>query len=264
MSTFTPSSRTLIAGAVHVNTKAKAELLKMWYALLRAKNQEADFLVADCCSPLPPVDFMGWGEEAMMICMEPEEPPAPTSPSKHVIIRFADDIKHPFYEGGGTLDGGSQAIALMASYALAQGYDHLVTIEGDVLFARDVGPICQKLRRHKVGIATCMEPTYQWIENQIMFLDVAWLREGKFLERFAWRTPVDRLDRKTYGEVRMERVFGEELFLLPIRGFRNEKGQVNWGNIDKVVQEQGLDYLCHCADFGIYEKFMRLKGVPKW
>lgn len=257
------SSRTLIAGACHVNTFAKRELLKMWYALLKAKNPDADFLIVDCCSPILPVDFMGWGEESMALCIEPEEPPSAPR-GGNTIIRFTDDVKHPFYEGGGTLDGGSQAIALMTSYAMAQGYDFLVCIEGDVLFAREVLPFCEKIRRHNVGFATCMEPSYQWIENQIMFFDVAWLQQSNFLERFAWRTPVDRMDRETYVEVRMERDFGEDLFLLPLRGFRNEKGQVNWNNIDSVVKGQGLDYLCHCADFGIYGKFMRIKGVTDW
>jgi hypothetical protein len=257
-------SRILIAGSCHVNTNSKRELLKLWYRILSERNPGCDFLIVDCCSPIPPADFMGWGDE--IFCLEPEEPPGRPSSIKKlgkVIVRFVEDVGHPFYAGGTPLDGGSQAIVLMASYAMANGYDHLVTIEGDVLFAPAVEPICAKLARHKIGWASPLEPTYRWVENQIMFLDVEWLRETNFIERFGWKTPVNKLDRKTYVEVRMERDFAEDLFILPIRGFRNEGQRVTWNNIDKQFEDGCLDYLCHCADFGLYEKFLRLHGIKQ-
>jgi hypothetical protein len=249
----------LIAGSTHVNNFWKRDLLSMWAACLEQKNPDCDLLCVDSCSPITPESFLQWGVKSHF-CDDPLEFERLSKAEKKTIIRFVDDIKHPFY-GGGTLDAGSQALALMASYAITHGYDYWAYIEGDVLFAEPIRAICEKMEKHKIGWATMLDPVYRWIQSETMFFSVEWLKSANFIERFAWKTPVQAMDRMSYVEVRLERTFKDDLWVLPLRGFKNESNQVKWDNVSKMAGEQGLSYLTHCPDFGLYEKFLHLHGV---
>lgn len=249
----------LIAGSVHVNNFWKRDLLQYWDACLSQKNLDCDLLLVDSCSPIMPEHFLGWGVESHL-CDDPLEFPKLKTTTKKTIIRMIEDIKHPFY-GGGTLDAGSQALALMATYAINQAYDYWVYIEGDALFARPIRPLCDKLARHKIGWASCLDPIYRWVQSEVMFFGVDWLKKANFIERFNWKTPVNRLDRMSFVEARIERTFGDDLFFLPLRGFKNEANQARWDNMQNMIKTHGLDFITHTNDFGLYEKFLQLHGV---
>jgi len=50
------------------------------------------------------------------------------------------------------------------------------------------------------------------------------------------------------------------LFTLPLRGIRNDFDRITANNL-AFSFPYGLDYLTHCKDFAIYERFLEMKGI---
>lgn len=269
--------RVLLFGASWTPDEQKRELCKLWARSLDVIAPECDVLVIDCNSPFRPGAFLRdlgfsecvtpvekWDDEGVALMFAPREPMAfKGSTIAPRPIRtcgsFSGNIGHLSLGGG---DGWGRSFCKGLEIALSSGYEYVVYLEPDLIFAPKVMPIVEKMRRCGVKAAAPMDTVYHFIANEIMFLDVAYLRESRFVERYDWANPPP-LHYLTTPEKRCEDLLKDELWILPIRGLRNDHHMLtreNIGRRDKVFP-LGLDYLTHCRDFALYEMFMQINGL---
>lgn len=254
------SPRTLLFGASWTPTEEKRELCRLWARSLDVIAPECDVLVIDCNSPFRPGAFLAdqgfvfWTEYLADFDFTKLLP----QPFKGV-ASFSDNIGHLSLGGG---DGWGRSFCKGLEIAISSGYDYVVYLEPDLIFAPKVMPIVEKMQRCGVKAAAPMDTVYHFIANEIMFLDVAYLKESRFVERYDWANPPP-LHYLTTPEKRCEDLLKDELWILPIRGLRNDHHMLTRDNIgrrDKVFP-LGLDYLTHCRDFALYEMFMQINGL---
>lgn len=238
---------TLILGTCYVDTEEMEDVVDMWARLVRKLNPECDVLLVDSASP---VKLSGFLPRLGYNCLCPMPTPEHlTGTSERVIGFFPDNIGH-LSRGG--RDGWGRALSAGIDYAVRQGYTHLAYIDADILLARPVQPILDKMIRTGVKIACPLEPQYLMVENGIIFADVAYLRDSKFIERYDWENP------PTDGrlpENRFEDLVSDELFLLPLRGLRNDFGAITPQNVGRAP-----DWITH-ASSEVYAAFLKVNGI---
>ena len=223
--------KALVFGTSYVEGQERRYLIDLWRQLLTEVNPGIDLLVVDSASP----DL-------------PDVRPA------H-LIQLGDNIGHMGKTG---VDGWGRAFSAGLSYAEQKGYDYAVHVETDLLFARPVAPIIEKMAAHQVRIAGPLAAPQQFLETALLFMDVAWVRESCLIERYDWATsPLAPIP-----ERRLEEMAGPELFCLPLRGCRNDHHSVTPQNIDQVFP-YGIDWLTHCRDLAVYRAFLRLNGFEE-
>lgn len=269
--------RTLVFGCSWTPDEQKRELCKLWARSLDVIAPECDVLVIDCNSPFRPgaflrdlgfqdvADSIGYWNEytikrtfAQRLLVGYDNGMVRTAPQR-LAASFSDNIGHLSLGGG---DGWGRSFCKGLEIAIVSGYDYVVYLEPDLIFAPKVMPIVEKMRRCGVKAAAPMDTVYHFIANEIMFLDVAYLKESRFVERYDWANPPP-LHYLTTPEKRCEDLLKDELWILPIRGLRNDHHMLtreNIGRRDKVFP-LGLDYLTHCRDFALYEMFMQINGL---
>jgi hypothetical protein len=222
----------LIFGTSYVADTLMRDNVTMWARTLRHANPGAEIVLFDSASPFDPTTFLA-GLDV------------------HV-FRFGDNIGH-LSKGG--QDGWGRAFCAGVSHAIAHADGYAAYIDADILFAPPVASIIDKMARSMVGVACPLDLNYQFIENGIVFMDVDYMRESRFVEKYDWPNPSSVLP-----ERRCETIWADDLFTLPLRGVRNDFGQVtheNW----RHAFPYGIDYLTHCRDQTLYTRFMQEKGV---
>lgn len=222
---------TLIVSTTYVDTPEKQALFGLWLRALRAKHMApgVDVLVIDSCSPLP----------------------LPLLPDGVRVHRFETDVGHPARSAQPSRD-----FLFGLSRACAGPYAYVVHLETDFLLAKPVAETVRKLARHDIPVAAPFEANQQFLESQAVFFSTKWLRETNFIPRYRVQyTPATVL-----SEILIERLAGDELFILPFRGLRNNFDLLTVGNFDFVFRH-GCDWLSHCKDFAVYEKFMKVNGL---
>lgn len=252
-------TRTLITAATWCPTEEKRELAKLWARGLAKTSPECDVLVIDCDSPFRPGAFLkaeGYLDVGGFDLID-----SLGKDWNRVVCTFPDNIGHLSLGGG---DGWGRSFCKGIEIAIASGYDYVAYIEPDLLFAPPVMPIIEKMHRCGVKAAAPIDLVYHFIANEIMFLNVDYLRESRFVERYAWANPPP-LSRETVPEKRCEDLLADELFILPLRGIRNDHGQLTRYNIRdrNVIHPMGLSYVTHCQDFALYEIFMDMHGLSE-
>lgn len=272
-------TRTLIFGATWCANEEKRELAKLWARVLARTSPECDILVIDCDSPFRPGNFLK--EEGFSHCTTPVEEWKPDdvavmfAPRESIEFKgsvieptplklaasFSNNIGHLSLGGG---DGWGRSFCKGLEIAIASGYDYVAYIEPDLLFAPPVMPIIEKMHRCGVKAAAPIDLVYHFIANEIMFLNVEYLKQSRFVERYDWANPPP-LSRETVPEKRCEDLLADELFILPLRGIRNDHGQLTRHNIRdrNVIHPMGLSYVTHCQDFALYEIFMDMHGLSE-
>lgn len=245
--------KTLIAGAAFVKTHYKRDITKLWARLNAHLNPDCDILLIDSASPIPVASFIGW--QSPQVWELGETPPldAKDHPeASRFIARFKDDLGHRA--------GALRDIPMCLKMAVAMGYERFALIECDLLFAQPVTPIFERMEKANVKAAAPMDMVYQFVEMGLMFFDVAYLRETGFHEKCACDENIYSKTRE-WPERTYEKMLGDDLWILPLRGMRNDGARLNWKNFDDKSFPYGLDLLTHCNDFGLYEKFIRYNGV---
>ncbi len=236
------TARTLILGTSFVGPSAQGYTLRMvelWAKLLRHLNPDIDALVIDSASPTNPTDIL----------------------AKHDIecFRFDDNIGH--LNGLHGRDGWGRAFCAGIEIAIQRNYDALVYMDTDIILAEPVGPIVDKLRRHAIKVAMPLASPYMFAENGLAFYDVAYLAESRFVERYDWLSrTAEKQTPLTIPEVECERLLRDEFFLLPLRGWRDDRNQLTVNNI-ATAMPYGLDWLTHVKNFAVYERFLEMKGI---
>lgn len=224
--------RILIAGTSWVATIARRDIVSLWAKLNLHLNHDCDILIVDSPGAYDPAQFI---EDERI---------------KH--FRFGDNIGHLSLGGG---DGYGRAFCKSLEIAIEQEYDYVISTDSDILCARPIRPICERMAKTGVKIAAPLERNYMFVENGLVFADVRWLKESRFVERYDWEHFAGILP-----ELHFEKIAGDDLWLLPLRGLRNDQNQITWQNFSTVMS-YGFDTLTHCSDFSLYAKFLKRNGI---
>lgn len=228
--------KTLIFTQVHLKDESQGKLFGVCMDLIRRLNPEADLLVIDNASPLPP--------HALQDC--------------HV-LRFRDAIGHfsPTYkaEHETPQDGPGRAMTTALTIAHNLGYRKAVYHEADCLFAHPVEHGFAQMK-HKVGFLP--RTKYGYLDNQVWwFADLPWLvKECRYPERYDWQTQTGRVA----GEVLHEKLTEGHLDILPYRGCRGETIGLNETNMREHFPD-GIDFVTH-VDEAAWRLFLEINGHP--
>lgn len=230
--------RTLIVGTSYVQGAAAAEVFRMWADLTRKMNPGVDILVIDSNSPTP-------------------TPPVPDT--QFSLIRCADNIGHLFKGGR---DGWGRSFTVGLDWATDQDwdsdqvydYDHVAFIECDLLFARPVSEVINRMAAHGVKAAAPMAFPYQFTETALMFFSVPYLREIDLIGKYDWEHPPSN---GLLPEQRVQAICADAMFALPLRGFRNDM-RVTADRLPAMFP-QGIDWITH-AELPVLRKFLEMNG----
>lgn len=226
-------TRTLIFGTSYIADYARRNVVDLWARVTAKLNPDTDISLIDSASPIRPESFLS---------------------SRIQIFQFGDNVGHLNITGK---DGWGRAFCKGIELAISGGYDYVAHIDSDMLFARSASQIVAKIARTGVKVACPMAHPYLFAETACLFASVPYLKEIDFVKQYDWEHPAG----KPIPEVRCEQIFGDDLFGLPLKGIRNDGNAVTWLNFDHRAAAYGLDFFTHSADFGLYERFLRLNGI---
>lgn len=225
----------LIFGTSWCPDQERKWLLEQWIRINRTVNPDCHALIVDSASPALPERIDG----GMGVMFEP----------------FQDNIGHLSRAGR---DGWGRAFVKGLEWADRFGYDFAVHVEADLLMARPVAPIIDKMARHGVGAAAPIAHPYQYIETALLFLDMRWVRESEFIARYDWANPPPA---GPLPELRVEAILGDKFWPLPLRGARNDLGTITAKNMGQVFP-QGISWLTH-ANTATFRAFLALNGLQE-
>lgn len=244
-------SKILIAGSTYIADKQAVELTKLWARLNETVNPDCDFLIVDSASPFAPQTFLkSMGYDYFRLLFDEEIPP---EIGHRTVVSFGENIGH-LSRGG--KHGAGRAFCKALEIAFANGYHKVAIIEGDLLFAKPVAKVFERLESKKIKAATCWSFSYQFIESGAMFFDTLWLHQSEFVKRYDWKGG----DQHGLPEKHLEDMCGDELYMLPYRGLRNDMDNITIKNMPEVINF-GLDWITHCRDFRVYLKFLEMNGI---
>ena len=189
-------------------------------------------MVFDSCSPFDPEYFL---------------PPS-------VAIHHFDTNPGHLSQGGG--DGAGRTFCAGIEYAYERGYDYAVHLESDMMLARPVAALTAKMARSGVAAAACFIPQYQFFEYGICAMHVPSMIESKFVERYDW----ERATKWPIPERRITELFGDDLFIIPWFGARNDQHQIHAHTIKNAFPYERPDFLTHCS-LELANAFVAANGI---
>lgn len=238
-----PKPRVLIYATTYVDCKERLLLTKHWLDLHQKLNPDCDFLLVDSMSPMQK-DILALGKFTQPGDVEQEG-------QKLRFFTFPDNVGHLSRKGR---DGWGRAFCYGLDKAVEWGYDYVVHIEGDSLFRLPCVPIAEQMQREGVKVASIpvLGTKYierAWVETGLMFFSVKFLRDNGFTKSYNW----PRQTGAPTPEVVIHRMLGPNLKMMPWKGLRGDKAQVNNGNILAL----DLDWVTHCHnDVWVYDKYI--------
>ena len=218
--------RVLIFGTSYVDTQEKKWLAEQWLRLARELNPSANILVVDTPTPVEWMPPYTWAHS------------------------FYNNIGHLTKTGK---DGWGRAFA--KGVQLADDYDYVVHIECDLLFARPVMPIIERMQKRGIKALSTVATPHRMMETGLMFLDMEYVRETGLIERYDWETS----SLTELPERRMAKLLGDDLFLLPLWGFRDEDRVLTPATMIPNFPA-GVDWLTH-ASTACYKQFLNINGL---
>lgn len=229
--------KTLILTQCHLKTEQQGRLLGTTVRLAQRLNPGYDVLLMDNASPIDPTPFL------------PKDPAVE-------IERFPDAIGHFSHkfadEREDRRDGPGRAIMTGLQAAIDSGYDRLVYLEDDCLFAR---PFEEGFAQMTKPVACLPRGRWGYLDwNMFWVADLAWLKASRFIERYDW--PTQKQGPGNEGERIYENLLVPNLNVLPFKGGRGE-GYVNAHNLRAVYP--ACDFLTH-VDRECYAEFLRMNG----
>jgi len=247
-----PEPRILIVGTSYVGSGAQGygeRLVTLWAKLAMHLNPGDDILIVDSASPNPPAVFL----EPIGFRRYTGREHRPRT-----VYEFEHNLGHLNTTGR---DGWGRAICKGIELAYMDRYDYIAYMDVDIVFTRPVRPIIEKMARFGVKAACPMDTLYNFLENGLMFLDVAYLEATNFVERYDWPNRGNvALTPQNIPEMIFEQLLEHSIFTLPLRGLRNDLDRVTVNNLAGSFP-YGVDYLTHCKDFAVYERLLEMKGI---
>lgn len=226
--------RILIAGTSFIETEHSLALFNMWFRVIKTLNPNEDFVLVDACSPFDPRLHV---------------------PKDTNVFRWDENVG-AITRGG--KDGCGRSMCKVIELAIEGDYDYIAICESDAIFCQPVRPIINRMHKADVKVASIgLANPYHFLEWSTCFFNVRYLEETKFVERYSWETTPSW----PLVEMRLEHLFGDDLFTLPYRGIRNEGNMVNVANIANMFPYQNPDWMTHCADLNVYIQLLKLNGI---
>jgi hypothetical protein len=216
--------RTLVFGTSYVSGQPSRYLFTQWLDLVTKLNPGADILVVDSASPDLP------------------------ETGRANVLQLGDNIGHLNKTGR---DGWGRAFCAGLNHAVHGGYDWVVHIETDLLFRNSVTPTVGKMSRSGVKIAAPVAHPYLFMETALMFLSVSYIRDSDLVARYDWES----VRQPELPEARLEGLVSDDLFLLPLKGLRNDMTEVGVKGFPAW-----LDWITH-AEPGVFREFIRVNGL---
>jgi hypothetical protein len=238
---------TLFLTTTFIRDQSGRFLLGLWNRLRERLSGEFDCLVIDSASPIP-LPLPGFERGVLE-----GEDHVPTVLGPKTIWSFDRNIGPPPNRMDGSPDSFIRAFKKGVEIAYASGYARVFFVISDMLLMRPAAPIIDRCERHNIRAATPWDCYYQWCETDIICADVP--RLAVAMIPIDWRSPP-----KSFWERTFEAIAGDELFILPLRGARDDHHKLTSGNLDKFFPH-GVDYLTHCHDFGAYRALLARHGL---
>ena len=226
------SPKILIFGGTFCDTEENRDMVLLWSKIVRGLNADCDVMVIDSVSPFDPRVFLGGTVE---------------------VVGFETNVGH-LCRGG--QDGAGRTLCEGMLIAAERGYDFAVHWETDLLFARPIRPIIEKMARTGVKISALSQKYYQFLEWGISFFDVRHMIATRFVERYCWQTA----PKCPIPEVRIEQLTQDDLFVLPFRGMRNDMNEANVENLASLYPYGPPDYITR-ATLPLCHEFLRINGI---
>lgn len=225
--------KVLVFGTSYVADETRRSLVQIWLKLVK-RNTGVDILIVDSCSPFNPSSFL---------------------PSDTFVFRFDDNIGAI---SRGQRDGAGRAFCKGLENAIDAGYDYAVHYESDFLFAPPIMPIIEQMAKAGVKVVSPgLANPYHFLEWGISFFDVKWVKETGFIQKYDW----EHAPTWPIAEIRMEKLIGDDLFVIPFRGIRNEQNIVNVASLSNSFPYSPPDWISHCDDFNVYLQFLNINGI---
>lgn len=226
--------RILITGTSYIDSDYTRELCQLWFRTLKHLNPNEDFILIDACSPFDPRVFLPEGTN---------------------IFRFEENVG-AISRGGG--DGAGRSCAYAMQAAIDGQYDYVCVYEADFIMAQAIRPIINRMHKAGVKVASpSLATPYFFAEWGVCFFNVQYLKDSKFIERYDWK----HSPKWPLVEMRLERMFGDDLFFLNLRGFRNENNMLNVANLSNHFPYGNCQWLTHAADPNLYVRMLELNGI---
>ena len=226
--------RILIAGTSHVHDEYTRDLCKLWHRTITTINPDDDFVLIDCGSPFDPTVFL---------------------PKDTNVFRFEENIG-AINRGG--KDGAGRGVCKAVEIAIEGQYDYVAITEADFFFCPPIRPIINRMHKAGVKVASPGFATpFGFVEWGIFFLDVNYAKEFDFIGKYDWEHT------QTYPllEIKLERLFAEDLFVLGIRGQRNDYNQLNVANLANSYPYGRCEWLTQNRDPNVYLRLLELNDV---
>lgn len=229
--------KTLIWQQVYLRNEGQARLFKISHNLIRRLNPDCDVMVIDNGSPVDPKDYV----------------------VPDLWFRFDSPIGHFFHggiNGAPPRDGPGRAHSVAWSIAIAAGYDRAAYIEADTLFRHPVEWAFQQMTKPVACQPGCRYYEVDW--HAWFVRDLRWFKEFDFVGKYNWPSRVGEPGGEAAGEILYQRIFGEHLETLPIRGERGDAIGLTLENIHQLYPD-GCDIITH-VDTDCYAEFLRMNG----
>lgn len=226
--------KALVVGSIFVCDEAQMELIKLSYKAFRVLNPDMPFVILDSASPFHPKDYL---------------------PSDVEIIRFPTNVGHLSHGGR---DGAGRSFCESMQIAIDRGYDYVVCYEPDVLFAKPMMTVINAMEKAGVKAAALYQQQYQFPELGVSFFNVKFLKDNDIIKRYDWEgSPPWPIP-----EIRISNILGNDLWLLPYSGVRNDHGSVTAQNFAQCFPYFPPVWLTHCyQDFNLYQMFLNANDI---
>ncbi len=244
--------RTLIFCMTHLRTETEGRLLRIWQEMLEYQNTfPFDLLIVDSASPQPPGCFLMWGHEWLHVDI-PDDDAQMVLREPRTILKFRDKRGHPFHDGVREACGSDRALMMGFQTAINSGYDRVVYLEMDLLFARSLQDAFDMMTKPAACLPLVSHGKFP--ENGLFIADCKHMQNINFVERYNWRGPCS-----PEGELRQWRIYGDDCQLLPFRGSR--VGAEMSPEQLKRDYPDGIDWITH-ATIPTLQEFLRMNNFP--
>lgn len=219
--------KVLIFGTSYVDSQERKWLAEQWLRVTKSLNPGVDVLAVDTPGS---VDWL---------------------PQEQWSCQFVDNIGHL---AKNSRDGWGRAFVKGIEVADMVGADYAVHIECDLLLAKPVMPVIDLMANHGIMALSTSAYPHRFMETGILFLDMSYVKESRLIERYDWENPVPGLP-----ERRVEALLGDDLFLMPWWGFRDDYNVLEPDAL-KEHFPAGMDWITH-ASVPCYKRFMDMNGL---
>ena len=237
--------KTMIFGGTYCDSEFKRELVTLWARVARHLNPNVHIALFDSASPFDPIMFLPKGLDI-------------------AVFRYADNIGHIGHGGG---DGAGRTLHDGVKYASINKYDYAVYWETDCLFACPIGEVLDKFYLTFAKVACLPLHNYQFFEWAFAVFEIPWAVE--MMERYDWqskRGPYPQVVRpsllkKWIPEWRLQEAAGDELWILPYTGIRNDDNRVNFMNLHEMCPYEPPTWIHMLADIRLAHRFLQLNNI---